>query len=67
MAIFANGVQVANAETTETIRKNKFGSVNLHARVIGLAGAQAIDMRWRTADGETLTLRDRNLALIRVA
>ena len=67
ISIFANSVEVPNTQREDECRKNRVGSVMCIARVTGLLGGQFIDMRWKTDAGNTLTLKERSLTLLKIA
>jgi len=66
VSIYANGVQVAGSERTAAVRADQFGSASTQMVITGLLAAEAIDGRWRTTDGESITLQQRSLILMKV-
>jgi len=66
VSIYVNGVQVAGSERQGEVRKNRFGSHSTQAHVTGVLDGQAIDGRWRTTSGRTLTLQQRSLIVIKI-
>ncbi len=63
-SVYANGVQVAASEVAVNRQASRV-AVGCHALVVGLADAQAIEIRWRTTGG-TVTAGNRTLTLLRV-
>jgi len=63
--IYKNGVEITQAtKTTKT--DSTAASISLQTIVENLIGTDIIDVRWKTAAGNTLMMGNRNLTLIKV-
>jgi hypothetical protein len=67
MSIYVNGVQISTSERKQEIRNGKGCAVNVFQWKTSVLAAQAIDWRWRTTNGKTLTLTNRNLIVAKVS
>jgi hypothetical protein len=64
-SIYKNSVEIP--EATKTIKTDSTASsITLQTIVAGLNGTDVIDVRWKTAAGNTLIMGNRNLTLIKV-
>ncbi len=68
VSLYLNGVQIPHTErqiTTESSIPNTSFPVALHAKLTGVTGGQAIDVRWRTSAGNA-TMHQRTLVVTQI-
>jgi len=66
VSIYVNGVQVSGSERRTEIRKNRFDSCFSQALVTGVTAGQAIEGRFRSLDGDSITMTNRSLVVIEI-
>ena len=63
-SIYKNGIEIS--EATKTLKTDSTASIITLQTVASFSGTDVVDIRWKTAAGNTLIMGNRNLTLIKV-
>lgn len=63
-SIYKNGIEIP--EATKTVKTDSTASIITLQTIASFSGTDVVDIRWKTASGNTLMMGNRNLTLIKV-